>query len=113
MNRLKGLKLKFDVTDNPELSEAIQKRVFELGGEWCGDKTGIAQLTKSYFLFLDDGRISMSETNRQHFNNQTNILAYIEGLYHLPKTHTISFDGEDDIEISAESFAALKKSLIK
>ena len=114
MNRLKGLKLKFDVTDNPELSAAIQKRVFGLGSGWPGMKAHDVQYTNSCVLYTDywgDGKLTASVGVDSSESDYT--LSTLDDLYHLPKTHTVSFDGEDEIEISAESFAAFKKSLIK
>ena len=117
MNRLKGLKLKFDVTDNPELSEAIQRRIFELGGQWC-HKTALEKEDCISYLFLGKSFMGEEATIWQRdsdieFQESPHMSVTLDYLYHLPKTHTVSFDGEDYIEISAESFAALKKSLIK
>ena len=111
MNRLKGLKLKFDVTDNPELSEAIQKRVFELGGMWADGDLVVCATEKSVLGIgvYEDG----SMTNGTHINGdwlRENTLSTLDDLYHLPKTHTITIDGKD-IELSAESFAELKAQL--
>ena len=106
MNRLKGLKLKFDVTDNPELSEAIQKRVFELGGHWLTSNTDIMlpQPGGSYHVFcVIDGVIRSGGLSGDP--------ATLNDLYHLPEIHTITIDGKY-IELSAESFAELKKQLV-
>ena len=114
VNRLKGLKLKFDVTDNPELSKAIQKRLVELGA------SGKVRDFKQPFIFYgSDGDIEeqyfasyVTERNENliHDWKRNHILSTLNDLYHLPKTHTITIDGKD-IELSAESFAELKAQL--
>ena len=106
MNKLKGLKLKFDVTGNPELSEAIQKRVFELGGEWWFSGAKVKNPSAMRVIHLENGTMN---NNGVGYNRHIPLSA-LDDLYHLPKTHTITIDGKD-IELSAESFAELKKQL--
>ena len=105
MNRLKGLKLKFDVTDNPELSEAIQRRVFELGGSWANEY--IVQHTRAAWLF-----IGSCSNGLLTWSNEPDVggikLGTLDDLYHLPSTHTITL-GDKDVEISHESFLAFQE----
>ena len=113
MNRLKGLKLKFDVTDNPELSEAIQKRVFELGGHWLSDRMVPLYLNAPVISVGSDmhGDCRFGWSDKHNDDAYTECtLSTLDDLYHLPKTHTITIDGKD-IELSAESFAELKAQL--
>lgn len=105
--RLKGLKLKFDVTDNPELSEAIQRRVFELGGEWCFSGDQVKHLPHMTMLHLEGGEMA---SNGKTYNYD-HTLSTLDDLYHLPKTHTVSFDGNDPIEISHELLVAFQDQI--
>ena len=109
MNRLAGLKLKFDVTDNPELSEAIQKRVFELGGHWHDNGKRLEYLTCSV-ISLENGTL-MFGTILEHDAWVNHTLSTLDDLYHLPKTHTITIDGKD-VELSHESFENLREQLV-
>ena len=109
VNRLKGLKLKFDVTDNPELSEAIQKRVFELGGRRNITSDTDIKHTNSPLLAITNGALG-SWSNGDGCMTVNHTLSTLDDLYHLPKIHTITIDGKD-IELSAESFAELKAQL--
>ena len=100
MNRLKGLKLKFDVTDNPELLNAIVRRVIDLGGDWAGRYS--EGLGGDELFIREDGMLWRSPKPYSSY-----ALSTLDGLYHLPKTHTITIDG-NDIELSEESYAAFK-----
>lgn len=113
MNRLKGLKLKFDVTDNPELSEAIQRRVFDLGGAWAS-RDNIVAFTDKPFLYF--GSYGANDTDSLWYRDKHDCVlpaGYVDGTLEDLYTHTASFDGEDNIEIPAELFAALKEWLTK
>ena len=107
MNKLKGLTMKWEVTNNQELSEAIQKRIFELGGEWIFSGTEVKYRPGTRVIHLENGKM-----NNNGVGHNCHIpLSTLDDLYHLPETHTISFDGGDPVEISAESAVALKKAI--
>ncbi len=106
MNRLKGLKLKFDVTDNPELSAAIIARCFDLGGAHMHPEV-FTQFPIVAIGSLKDGEVTAGFSEPTDSNWAT-----LDDLYHLPeqKARLILPDGKD-IELSDETFANLKQAL--
>ena len=112
MNRLKGLKLKlkFDVTDNPELSEAIQKRLFELGGRWA-DGCQNVQYTDNPWMYLGD-RVCCWMTRASHGDADKEpghcTLSTLDDLYKLPQNTTITFSDGKSVELSQESYASIR-----
>ena len=110
MNKLQGLKLKFDVKDNPELSEAIQLRLFELGGS-RSDYTGVLYVT-AHTLVCNNGTIT-TYSMRPSDSGLEMPLSTLDDLYHLPeqkpKTHIISIGGCEDMEFSDKSYKELQR----
>ena len=105
MNALKGLNLKFDVEGCPELSAAIQKRLFALGAASYADKS-------SRFLYCTEGEFPLTVGwDREFFELHSHTLSTLDDLYRLPVTHTITIDGKD-IEVSEESYQNLKEWLL-
>jgi len=103
MSKLKGLRLYFNVADNPDLSAAIQWRIIALGGYWPNGMQGIR---KDFdVLYLDD-RL-MNECPDKHSNYEC---ATLDTLYHLPEPHIITLDGKDR-EISDEVFEKIQELL--
>lgn len=100
--------MKFDVEGRPELCAAIQERLFALGCTWR-DGTKQVKLTDSFGLFVANKKISCSHC-RSSLNNNPYMLATLSDLYDITTTRTITIDGKD-IEVSEESFQALKKHL--
>lgn len=115
MNRLAGLKLKFDVTNedgsiNKELSGAIESRLLELGGFRLSQTKMIGW---GAIILGYDGNCEVTGSNchldASVLNDHT--LSTLDDLYHLPKTHTITIDGKD-VELSHESFENLREQLV-
>lgn len=52
---LKDKKMKFDVSGNPELSEAIQIRLFSLGCLCNGSRDAIVRYKNMRFLYVENG----------------------------------------------------------
>ncbi len=104
MNRLKGLKLKFDVTDNPELREAIVCRAKELGGinhvVACSD-----------YLYLERGILN-SGLSGEVYAASSLIQSNLDALYHLPKPKAkiIAPDGTE-IELSDETWESFQAAI--
>ena len=102
--------LVFDVVDRPELAEAIIQRLKVLGFRFkniAGEKGVLSISTNSganicYFS---------SNSRRIQINAHGKTLRNLVYLYDLSITHTIQFDGGDPIEISHESFEAMRRGL--
>ena len=97
--------MKFDVTGKPELSAAIQSRLFELGCRWKDTGTQIDTLPgfgRNFIYVKND--IMVWECHGVF------PLCTLSDLYDLPEVHTIVIDG-NTLELSAESYKAPKDSL--
>ena len=45
-------KIQFHIGDNPELSELVQRKLFDMGHEWTAEDN-IVKHTDSHYLFVD------------------------------------------------------------
>jgi len=110
----------FDVRGRPELSAAIQKRLFNLGFRWlyCAKAQKASEAT---YLYANPTRRVLSYTTLL-IDTPTIVKLWngsagwtrgtLSDLYDIePETHTISFDDGDPAEISHKSFMALKDAL--
>jgi len=86
---MKDMKLKFNVENSPELSAAIQSRLFELGASWIDDNKTV-QYTNKPYLFVDSGYVTFGEIGWtfKDYNNKETIL---DDLYKIPTKHTFTF----------------------
>jgi hypothetical protein len=81
------------IGDNPELSEKIQKRAFELGWEWTnGDK--IKNLNAEALFFNNDKEISYSSggNGRDFFNSQYKKEIFESDLFGTAMPTSVPFD---------------------
>jgi len=102
MNRLKGLKLKFDVKGNPELLEAIVARMVELGaidGRIRGDSSNWP------FVILTNSRVQRAYDSYSAIDNYK--LTTLDDLYHLKPNTIITLADDREIELSQESYEKL------
>ena len=92
---MKDLKLKFNVKGNPELSEAVQKRLLELGCEWsnCNRKV---QFTDNPYLYVEYGKI-LRDFSPKGFMTYPCKEATLDDLYHIQKEDTFTF--ENGVEV--------------
>ena len=68
--------LKFNIGDNPEVSEAIQKHLFKLGAKWRFFGGATIQNTEKPYLYLSNGRITCGSEDYcffAHKNKKINI----------------------------------------
>ena len=94
VNRLKGLKLRFNVKDCNELNIAIRTRLKELGA--LGD-INVLGFSSIYF----NGERFWGFSAHQYDSARLSIL---DDLYHLPKAHTITLEDGRQVELSEESY---------
>jgi len=92
---MKNLNLKFRV-HNEQHSEAIQKRLFELGYKWSNGDVGVADTKKSY-LYADSS-FGYGTTN-DFFEKDDRKEATLDELYKMSKPNTVKLNDEMTAEI--------------
>lgn len=88
--------MKFKIAvSSPEMSERIQKFLFERGYAWQGDAIQEIQFTDKYGLFLDEKGISFS--NKDYFDREPEYPEYVAvdlGIALLPVEDYIKVEGK-------------------
>ena len=93
--------LKFRV-HSPQHSEAIQKRLFELGYEWFYHKAICVYLDEKY-LYLESNEITYG-TTESTYNQKTNTEATLDDLY---SSEFLNEDDSDDVDAFKQAFPEL------
>lgn len=101
--------MKFKVR-NPEHSEAIQKRLFELGYKWMDGSKTIQNKAGEYLYANADGGIAVG-LYASCFRDDDNKETTLDELYEMPTTKTVMIRGVDedgrnlfyDVEIRKDS----------
>ena len=112
---LQGLKLKFFITDNPELRDAIFKRLAELNV----DMQYASSTVEAVYITVQPRRqgLAIPYVNTWYGLGSQALSDYKEAtiadLYPFPKpTHIIKIDDDIEFEMSDETFLNFKKQFM-
>ena len=98
--------MKFRV-HSPRHSEAIQKKLFELGYGWCFSVTSVDLTDKSHLYTSENGEISYTDNKNNYFEKHEATETTLDDLYREEESQTLADKIEKLEKITKEMFEAI------